>query len=109
MLYTMGSTGSGRGRPITAERAGIPDRADLLPESIRRYTQRIADETHRSFVQGGGHGGSHPHLVNEFVSSILAARPPAVDHIAAANWTAVGLAAHASAQAGGEWVSVPTF
>lgn len=109
LLYTMDSTGTGRGRPISAERVEVPDRADLLPEPMRRYTQRFADTTHRSFVQGGGHGGSHPHLVNEFVSSIVDGRSPAVDHVSAANWTAVGLAAHASAQAGGEWMPVPTF
>lgn len=109
LLYTMGSASAGRGRPITAERVEVPDRADLLPEAIRRYTRRIADPEHRSFVQGGGHGGSHPHLVNEFVTSVVEGRAPAVDHIAAANWTAVGLAAHASAQAGGEWTTVPTF
>jgi predicted dehydrogenase len=109
LLYTMGEASAGRGRPITTEQVSIPDRADLLPESIRRYTQRFADEGHRSFIQGGGHGGSHPHLVNEFISSIVERRPPAVDHIRAANWTATGLAAHASAVAGGEPVTVPTF
>jgi predicted dehydrogenase len=109
LLYTMGEPSSGRGRPIDAERVSVPDRADLLPEPIRKYTRRFADESHRSFVQGGGHGGSHPHLVNEFVSSIVEGRPPAVDHIRAANWTATGIAAHASALAGGEAVTVPRF
>ena len=28
----------------------------------------IQDAEHLSFIQGGGHGGSHPHLVNEFVT-----------------------------------------
>ena len=31
---------------------------------------------HLSFLQGGGHGGSHPHLVHEFVSSIVEERKP---------------------------------
>ena len=109
VLYTMGDASAGRVRPIAAERISIPDRADLLPESIRRYTQRFTDESHRSFIQGGGHGGSHPHLVNEFISSIVDRRSPAVDHTRAANWTATGLAAHASAVAGGEPVTIPTF
>ena len=34
----------------------------------RRRTQ------HLSFIQGGGHGGSHPHLVHEFVRSIVEGR-----------------------------------
>jgi predicted dehydrogenase len=109
LLFTMGAPESGRGRPVRAERVAVPDRADLLPEPIRRYTQRFADESHRSFIQGGGHGGSHPHLVHEFVSSIVEDRAPSIDHRRAANWTATGLAAHASAVAGGELVAVPRF
>jgi predicted dehydrogenase len=109
LLYTMGEPASGRGRPIETTRVAVPDRADLLPEPIRRYTQRFADESHRSFIQGGGHGGSHPHLVHEFVSSILEGRSPAVDHVRAANWTAAGIAAHASARAGGDAMTIPRF
>jgi predicted dehydrogenase len=109
LLYTMGDPDSGRGRPIGTERVEAPNRTDLLPEAIGRYTQRFADETHRSFIQGGGHGGSHPHLVHEFVSSIVDGRPPAVDHFTAANWTAAGIAAHASAKAGGDAVTIPRF
>jgi predicted dehydrogenase len=109
LLYTMGEPSSGRGRPIETTRVAVPDRADLLPEPIRRYTQRFADESHRSFIQGGGHGGSHPHLVHEFVSSIVEGRSPAVDHVRAANWTAAGIAAHASARAGGEAMTVARF
>ncbi|HEY5224481.1 MAG TPA: Gfo/Idh/MocA family oxidoreductase [Microbacteriaceae bacterium] len=109
LLYTLADRSVDRGRPIAIERITVPDRADLLPEPIRRYTQRIADKTHRSFVQGGGHGGSHPHMVHEFVSSIVEGRSPIVDHVAAANWTATGLAAHASALADGEAVTIPRF
>ena len=109
LLYTMGDPASGRGRPIETTRVEAPDRTDLLPEGIRRYTQRFVDETRRSFVQGGGHGGSHPHLVHEFVTSIADNRPPAVDHLTAANWTAAGISAHASAQAGGDAVAIPRF
>jgi predicted dehydrogenase len=109
LVYRMGEPGAGRGRPISAERVEAPDRADLLPESIRRYTRLLADEGHRSFIQGGGHGGSHPHLVHEFVSAIVDGRPPSVDHVRAANWTATGIAAHESALNGGNRVVVPRF
>ena len=34
-------------------------------------------------VKGGGHGGSHGHLMNEFVLSILEDRKPLVDITAA--------------------------
>jgi predicted dehydrogenase len=118
VLFTMGeATAEGRGRPVTATRVEVPDRADLLPEPIRKYTREFAlapaagpdGEGHRSFVQGGGHGGSHPHLVHEFVSSVLAGRPPLVDDLTAANWTATGIAAHESALRGGERVVIPDF
>jgi predicted dehydrogenase len=116
ILFTMGEPADGRGRPVTATRVEIPDRADLLPEPIRKYTRQFthapaagAGEGHRSFVQGGGHGGSHPHLVHEFVSSVLAGRPPSVDDLTAANWTATGIAAHESALNGGNRVVIPDF
>ena len=116
ILFTMGEPADGRGRPVTATRVEIPDRADLLPEPIRKYTRQFthapaagAGEGHRSFVQGGGHGGSHPHLVHEFVSSVLVGRPPSVDDLTAANWTATGIAAHESALNGGNRVVIPDF
>ena len=56
----------------------MPDFAHLLPEPIRRFTQpaEIHDAEHLSFIQGGGHGGSHPHLVNEFVTALVKKRAP---------------------------------
>ena len=59
--------------------------------------------------QGGGHHGSHPHLVNEFVMSIIEERTPAIDEYLAANITAAGICAHESAMKGGESVIVPAF
>lgn len=64
---------------------------------------------HLSFLQGGGHGGSHPHLVHEFVSSIVEGRKPTIDAVTAANWTASGICAHESAMRGGDAVEVPEF
>lgn len=94
------------------ERVEIPDFADRLPEEIRPFTTKgVYDDTHEhlSFIQGSGHGGSHPHLVHEFVTSILDDRPSAIDAVTAANWTSVGIAAHESALAGGAWVELPEF
>jgi predicted dehydrogenase len=99
-------------RRVTAERIEPPDYAHLLPEPLQRFTRRgvyDASRPHLSFEQGGGHGGSHPHLVHEFVSSIVEDRPPSVDAVTAANWTAAGLCAHESAMRGGEAVEVPWF
>ncbi len=87
----------------------IPDYADLLPEPIRPFTQSIQDADHLSFIQGGGHGGSHPHLVNEFVSSLVESRDPWPNAVTSANWTCVGICAHQSAVKGGEIVRLPSF
>ena len=95
--------------PEIAERVEVPDYAHLLPEPIRKFTRRVADEDHLSFIQGGGHGGSHPHLVNEFVSALFEDRDPFPNVEQSANWTSVGICAHQSALKGGQIVNVPDF
>ena len=60
-------------------------------------------------LQGGGHGGSHPHLVHEFVRSILEDRDPVPSDIDGAYWTGVGICAHQSAMEGGVVKPVPVF
>jgi predicted dehydrogenase len=112
VLFRMEPLRPGRGRPIKVERISAPDRQDLLPKEIARFTQRgVYDETnpHLSFLQGGGHSGSHPHLVHEFVRSIVRDRPPYVDAVTAANWTAAGISAHHSAMQEGAEVVIPCF
>ena len=102
----------GRGNEITVERVTVPDRQDLLPKEIARFTQRgVCDKTHAhlSFLQGGGHGGSHPHLVQEFVSSIVDERRPWSDAITTAGWAAAGICAHESAMNGGKRIEIPQF
>lgn len=93
------------------ERVEVPDYAHLLPEPIRRFTMpsEIHDAGHLSFVQGGGHGGSHPHLANEFIQALLQNRDPWPNARQSANWTCVGICAHQSAVAGGEIVRLPGF
>jgi predicted dehydrogenase len=97
--------------PEIAEKVEVPDYAHLLPESIRKFTlpQEIHDAEHLSFLQGGGHGGSHPHLVNEFVSALVEDRDPRPGAVTSANWTCVGICAHQSALKGGETVRLPEF
>lgn len=97
--------------PEIPQRVEVPDFADRLPEPIRRFTMpaEIHDAEHLSFVQGGGHGGSHPHLVHEFVSALLEDRDPRPNARTSANWTCVGLCAHVSAMKGGDKVELPRF
>lgn len=102
-------------RPLTEQeipqRVKVPDFAHLLPEPIRRFTQpeTIQDAEHLSFLQGGGHGGSHPHLVHAFLSAVRGERPAFPDAETSANWTMVGLCAHESALKGGVKLPIPRF
>ena len=103
---------SSRGSEIVEKRIQIPDYAHLLPKEIASFTTNTVynnENTHLSFTQGGGHGGSHPHLVHEFIRSILEERKPAIDDIMGAYWTGTGICAHESAMKGGEVITIPRF
>lgn len=95
--------------PEIPSKVEVPDYAHLLPEPIRKFTRSIQDADHLSFIQGGGHGGSHPHLVNEFVTALTQDRDPWPNAVQSANWTCVGICAHQSAVMGGEIVKLPAF
>ena len=60
-------------------------------------------------VVGGGHGGSHGHLMNEFVTAILQDRGPLVDIALALNLTVSGIVAHQSALKNGELLKIPQY
>jgi hypothetical protein len=62
-----------------------------------------------SFIQGAGHGGSHPHLVNEFLNALNETRAPYPDARESANITCVGILAHESAMEGGAIKQLPAF
>ncbi len=84
------------------ERVEIPDYAHRLPEEIRSFTTKgvyggEGGEEHLSFTQGGGHGGSHPHLVHEFLSAIKEDREPYPNARQGANITCSGILSHESA------------
>ena len=60
-------------------------------------------------VHAGGHGGSHGHLMNEFVTAILQDRKPLVDIAQALNLTVAGIVAHHSALKDGERLKIPQY
>ncbi|MFP5078766.1 Gfo/Idh/MocA family protein [Pedobacter sp. JCM 36344] len=95
------------------EKVKIPDYAHLLPEEIQSFTTGgvyDADSNqHLSFIQGSGHGGSHPHLVNEFLNALVNKRAPFPDAKQSANITCVGILAHESAMDGGKKIALPAF
>jgi predicted dehydrogenase len=97
----------------TPERVSIPDYAHLLPESIQSFTTGGVydgdDNQHLSFIQGSGHGGSHPHLVHEFLTALAEKRQPFPNAKQSANITCVGILAHQSALNGGIRMEMPEF
>jgi hypothetical protein len=103
--------GKGVPEPEIPVRTKVPDYASRLPQGIQRFTQpaAIQDADHLSFLQGGGHGGSHPHLVHNFLQAVLGKQPAFPDAPTSANWTMVGLCAHESAMKGGERVKIPVL
>lgn len=101
-----------RGSEIIEERIKVPDYADRLPKEIAMFTKETIyndENMHLSFKQGGGHGGSHPHMVHEFVRAIIEDRKPIVDDILGAYWTGLGICAHQSAMEGGKVIEIPRF
>lgn len=60
-------------------------------------------------VAPGGHGGSHGHLTEEFIRSILQQRRPLVDITWALNLTVSGIVAHQSALRDGELMKIPQY
>jgi predicted dehydrogenase len=90
-----------------------PDYAKRLPKAIQPFTTKgvydLGKKSHLSFVQGAGHGGSHPHLAHEIISALVDDRDPFPNARQSANWTCVGLCAHESALKGGQIVKLPAF
>ncbi|MFN6144812.1 MAG: Gfo/Idh/MocA family protein [Planctomycetota bacterium] len=95
------------------ERVEVPDFAHLLPEGIRTFTTKgvydLAGNEHLSFTQGGGHGGSHPHLAHEWLMALAEDRDAWPNARQSANWTCVGILAHESAMQGGVRKDLPTW
>lgn len=102
-----------RPEPEIPEEVESPDYAKLLPEPIQRFTTKgvyDSDEhQHLSFTQGAGHGGSHPHLVHEFLNALVEGKDPYPNAKQSANITCVGIIAHESAKKGGEVMRLPEF
>ncbi len=119
-----------RSQAESAERVKVPDYAHLLPAEIRLFTTTPISEldevrnaassdgadpdgTHAHLINDPGslegHGGSHPHLVHEFVTALIEDRDPFPNAVQSANWTCVGILAHESAMKGGDKIYLPEF
>jgi predicted dehydrogenase len=104
-----------RGLPVKVERIPTGNYHKLLPEAIRRFTikREDYDETNPQLSldrdASGGHGGSHPHMVHEFIRSILEDRKSRINEVNGANIVAAGICAHESAMREGQIIDIPAF
>lgn len=103
-----------RGYDHKVEVVAMPNDYSDLPEELWRFTvggnyDPLRPQESLKVGAGAGHHGSHPHLVNEFVMSIVEERKPWIDEIMGANITGAGICAHLSAMRDGELVHVPSF
>ena len=118
-------------RPLEdmTQRVFAPDYANRLPESVRHFTTKTfldldeyqhlsadgadPDGTHAHLVLDPGslegHGGSHPHLVHEFLMALKEDRDPFPNAIQSANITCAGILAHESAMNDGMIKKLPEF
>lgn len=90
--YDLDYTGCDQGKRIVAK----------LGSQVKKYALPPG-------VSGGGHGGSHGYLSDDFIDSILRGRKPAVDVIDALNMTVPGYYAHLSAMKDGETMKIPQY
>jgi hypothetical protein len=100
--------------PEIPEKVECPDFAKLLPEEIAPFTtggvySNEDGEEHLSFTQGAGHGGSHPHLVHQFVQLLRGEGEGYPNAVQSANITLTGILAHESALKGGEIIRLPDW
>ncbi len=113
-ITTLGDIGDGRGKITTYEQIELPNYHKTLPEPIQKYTvganfDPLNPQDSLKKGSGGGHHGSHPHLVHEFIKSIIENRKPWIDEELGGNITAAGICAHESALRNGEPIIIPKF
>ena len=87
-----------RGSEILEQRVSIPDYADRLPKEIAMFEKSTVYNAKTPIfpLRRRRAWGSHPHLVHEFVRSIIENRKPTVDISLGAYWTGTGICAHIS-------------
>jgi predicted dehydrogenase len=101
-----------RGNQVMTSALSPRDFPERLPEPLAGFVRPsdvlLPGMAEPAYV-AAHHGGSHPFLVHEFVSSIVEQRSPVVDARRSAAWTAPGICAHQSALLGGQEVTVPDY
>ena len=112
-VFDMFPPGEGaRGNRVDTSMLSPRDFPERLPESLAQFTRESQMQLpgmSKPVHTLAHHGGSHPFLVHEFVTSIVEGRPPLVDARRSANWTAPGICGHRSALEGGARIAVPLY
>lgn len=113
-ITTLGESTDRRGKQTAFIQQEMPNFYSYLPEEIQKFTvgsdyDPLNPQESLRKGAGGGHHGSHPHLVHEFVMSIVEDRKPLIDEELGGNITAAGICAHESAINNGEPIIVPLF
>ena len=113
-ITTLGESNDRRGKQTEFVQQEMPNFYNYLPDEIQKFTvgsdyDPLNPQESLRKGAGGGHHGSHPHLVHEFVMSIVEDRKPLIDEVLGGNITAAGICAHESAMKNGESVMVPLF
>ena len=80
---------------------------DLFKQAMNKNAS--IEELRDTDFKPTGHGGSHPYLVHEFVSSVYEGRQSLVNPWIAARFMTMGVMAHKSALKDGETLSVPDW
>ncbi len=101
----------GKYKPNVETRIEYKDMFDRLPQDVADAYNMILNKDAKKGddFTPDGHGGSHPYLVHEFVSSIIENRRPEITIYDAANWTSMAAAAHESALKDGETIKIQQF
>lgn len=100
----------------TAHREIAEDVTEGLPESLIYdgekspvHTWHFSSVDTLEYALRLGHNGAYPHLIHEFISSIVEGREAYLNAEVAANITAIGLCAVESARRNGEKIQIPDF
>lgn len=83
----------------------VEEMRDPLPEAVARAWGGVSKISEAY----GGHGGSHPYLVHEFVDAVASNRTPAINVWESVRYMAAGVMAHQSALKDGEVLKVPDW
>jgi hypothetical protein len=100
-----GRTAATAAKPLKIQKLTDAEMRDPLPDEVLAELEKHNLESQVY----GGHGGSHPYLVHEFVDAVANRRQPAINIWEAARYMAMGVVAHQSALRDGETLPVPDW